>query len=55
MTRRSVNVIRNYAKTKVKVEEENTLGFSMEDIVNLCKRKGFVFQSSEIYSPMSGI
>jgi glycyl-tRNA synthetase len=26
----------------------------MEDIVNLCKRKGFVFQSSEIYSPMAG-
>ena len=26
----------------------------MEEIVNLCKRKGFVFQSSEIYSPMSG-
>lgn len=26
----------------------------MDEIVNLCKRKGFVFQSSEIYSPMSG-
>jgi glycyl-tRNA synthetase len=26
----------------------------MEDIVSLCKRKGFVFQSSEIYSPMAG-
>jgi glycyl-tRNA synthetase len=26
----------------------------MDDIINLCKRKGFVFQSSEIYSPMAG-
>jgi glycyl-tRNA synthetase len=26
----------------------------MDDIVNLCKRKGFIFQSSEIYSPMAG-
>ena len=26
----------------------------MEDLTNLCKRKGFVFQSSEIYSPMAG-
>ena len=34
--------------------EESVLPFKMEDIVNLCKRKGFVFQSSEIYSPMAG-
>jgi glycyl-tRNA synthetase len=27
---------------------------AMEEIVNLCKRKGFIFQSSEIYSPYSG-
>ena len=26
----------------------------MDEIVNLCKRKGFIFQSSEIYSPYSG-
>lgn len=26
----------------------------MDEIVSLCKRKGFVFQSSEIYSPMAG-
>jgi glycyl-tRNA synthetase len=26
----------------------------LDDIVSLCKRKGFVFQSSEIYSPMAG-
>lgn len=34
--------------------EESDLPFKMEDLVNLCKRKGFVFQSSEIYSPMAG-
>ena len=28
--------------------------YSMDDIVSLCKRKGYVFQSSEIYSPMAG-
>ena len=28
--------------------------YKLDDIVNLCKRKGFVFQSSEIYSPMAG-
>lgn len=26
----------------------------MDDLVNLCKKKGFVFQSSEIYNPMAG-
>ena len=41
------------AATKV-VEEEDALPFKMEDLTNLCKRKGFVFQSSEIYSPMPG-
>ena len=27
---------------------------TLETLVNLCKKRGFVFQSSEIYSPMSG-
>jgi glycyl-tRNA synthetase len=26
----------------------------MDDLVNLCKKKGFIFQSSEIYSPLAG-
>jgi glycyl-tRNA synthetase len=26
----------------------------MENIVNLCKRRGFVFQSAEIYNPLGG-
>jgi glycyl-tRNA synthetase len=34
--------------------EDTPLSFKMEDLVNLCKRRGFVFQSSEIYSPMAG-
>ena len=40
--------------TTTEVETETHLPFKMEDIVNLCKRRGFVFQSSEIYSPMPG-
>jgi hypothetical protein len=28
--------------------------YSMEDIVNVCKRRGFVFQSSEIYNGFNG-
>lgn len=35
-------------------EDESSGGVKMEELVNLCKRKGFVFQSSEIYSPLSG-
>ena len=35
-------------------EETSILPFKMEELINLCKRRGFVFQSSEIYSPMSG-
>lgn len=29
-------------------------GVKTEDLINLCKKKGFVFQSSEIYSPLAG-
>lgn len=41
-------------KASVDSEDGSDLPFKMEDLVNLCKRKGFVFQSSEIYSPMAG-
>ncbi len=34
--------------------EEDGVCPRMEDLVNLCKRKGFIFPSSEIYSPFSG-
>ena len=27
----------------------------MEDLVSLCKRRGFIFQSSEIYGGLQGI
>jgi len=26
----------------------------MDDVINLCKKKGFVFQSSEIYNSLAG-
>lgn len=28
--------------------------YNMDDIVNVCKRRGFVFQSSEIYNGFNG-
>jgi glycyl-tRNA synthetase len=34
-----------------KKEEKNQ---RMEDIVSLCKRRGFVFQGSEIYGGLAG-
>lgn len=37
-----------------KVDDSDELPFKLEDLVNLCKRKGFIFPSSEIYSPMAG-
>lgn len=42
------------ASTSQMSAEDTPLPFKMDDLVNLCKRKGFVFQSSEIYSPMAG-
>ena len=43
-------------KTKQESSEESNgdYPFKMEELVNLCKRKGFIFPSSEIYSPFSG-
>lgn len=35
-------------------DNDEPLPFKMEDLTNLCKKKGFVFQSSEIYSPLAG-
>lgn len=42
------------SKKKKDSEEASVLPFKTSDLVELCKRRGFVFQSSEIYSPMSG-
>ena len=47
-------IIKKKKKSKKNDKNESDLPFKMDDIVNLCKRKGFVFQSSEIYSPMAG-
>ncbi|EWM27167.1 glycyl-trna synthetase [Nannochloropsis gaditana] len=36
-------------------DEDTTVStYNMEDIVNVCKRRGFVFQSSEIYNGFNG-
>ena len=43
----------NISKSK-KVKEDSVLPFAMTDLVELCKRRGFIFQSSEIYSPLPG-
>jgi hypothetical protein len=42
------------AKDAETAAASDELPFKMDDLTNLCKRKGFVFQSSEIYSPMAG-
>ena len=34
--------------------EGSAASYNMEDIVNVCKRRGFVFQSSEIYNGFNG-
>jgi glycyl-tRNA synthetase len=36
------------------MEKENLKKVSMEDVVSLCKRRGFVFQGSEIYGGLAG-
>jgi hypothetical protein len=41
-------------KAKSATVQDESPTIKMDDIVNLCKKKGFVFQSSEIYSPMAG-
>ena len=28
---------------------------SMEDLISLCKRRGFIFQSNEIYGGLQGV
>ncbi len=53
-TRSNKFLYRTYLNGKKKVEEDSVLPFKMTDLVELCKRRGFVFQSSEIYSPMAG-
>ena len=35
-------------------DDSSTAGKSMEEIVALCKRRGFIFQSSEIYGGING-
>ena len=39
---------------KMSKQEENTKENSMEKIVSLCKRRGFIFQGSEIFGGLAG-
>lgn len=50
---RSKNVRSSPIPLQMTTVEDNPV-VKMDDLVNLCKRKGFIFQSSEIYSPMAG-
>ena len=43
-----------FKKKKEDGTDSGPLPFKMADIMELCKRRGFVFQSSEIYAPMPG-
>jgi hypothetical protein len=61
-------IIYRYGKTKMvatdeekaeKVEKQEVVRnpnftFNMEDVVSVCKRRGFIFQSSEIYNGFNG-
>ena len=35
--------------------EENTINVEMKEIANLCKRRGFIFQDSEIYGGIGSV
>jgi glycyl-tRNA synthetase len=35
-------------------DPDTPLPFKLEELVNLCKRKGFIFQSSELYNGFAG-
>lgn len=37
------------------VSRSTDAGVSLEDIVSLCKRRGFIYQSSEIYGGLAGV
>ncbi|MFH1878883.1 MAG: glycine--tRNA ligase [Candidatus Omnitrophota bacterium] len=37
------------------MEEKNTVNVELKDIANLCKRRGFVFQDSEIYGGIGSV
>lgn len=41
-------------KSKQKEPKTENDGVTMDEMVNLCKRKGFIFQSSEIYGSIAG-
>ncbi len=42
------------AKSEAKGDAKNTTQNNMEKIISLCKRRGFIFQGSEIYGGLAG-
>ncbi|MBU4069359.1 MAG: glycine--tRNA ligase [Nanoarchaeota archaeon] len=57
--KKAKEIIKNMKKNKENMDKENTLKLkhveiSIEELTNFCKRKGFVFRSSDIYGGFSG-
>jgi glycyl-tRNA synthetase len=53
LLRRCLDILRVFAKT-ARLMAEPKVNEWMEKIVSLCKRRGFVFQSSEVYGGING-
>lgn len=51
LSRRWASTLEDAATTKVKAID---FAYSMDDIVSLCKRRGIIFPSSEIYNGYAG-
>ena len=59
MNQHQINYVFNVQLSKLKATAVTSpsppsTGVKTEELINLCKKKGFVFQSSEIYSPLAG-
>lgn len=57
--KKAKEIIKNIKKDKENMKKENTLklkhvDISIEELTSFCKRKGFVFRSSDIYGGFSG-
>jgi glycyl-tRNA synthetase len=50
----SKNKFKKEKTLKEKMDTKETKDFTMEDMSNFCKRKGFVYQSAEIYGGLAG-
>ena len=57
--KKAKEIIKNIKKNKENMNKKDTrklnhIGISIEELTNFCKRKGFVFRSSDIYGGFSG-